>query len=198
MNEHKFPIESFIGGWYIPEEVCDGLVKVFNNRDYKINTKSGKMVENGKVVENKDKKDSLDLMLPPEINPFLIKEVINYRYFLQQCLIKYTEKYPEAANIGHIDINDDLQLQHYKPGGGFKTWHFERTGLITRNRVLVFMTYLNDVDDGGTEFKFQNLTSPAKKGLTLIWPSDWTHTHRGQISKTKEKYIITGWYTYNE
>jgi hypothetical protein len=58
------------------------------------------------------------------------------------------------------------------------------------------MTYLNDVNDGGTEFLYQKITSPAKKGLTLIWPADWTHTHRGQISKTKEKSIITGWFNY--
>jgi hypothetical protein len=29
------------------------------------------------------------------------------------------------------------------------------------------MTYLNDVPDGGTEFKYQKIISPAKKGLTL-------------------------------
>jgi hypothetical protein len=33
------------------------------------------------------------------------------------------------------------------------------------------MTYLNDVDDGGTDFLYQKLTTPAKKGLTLIWPA---------------------------
>ena len=34
------------------------------------------------------------------------------------------------------------------------------------------------------------------KGLTIIWPTDFTHTHSGQISKTHEKYIITGWVEY--
>ena len=63
-------------------------------------------------------------------------------------------------------------------------------------RSLVFMTYLNDVEDGGTEFLYQNLTIPAKKGLTLIWPAFFTHTHKGQISKTKEKYIVTGWFNH--
>ena len=44
---------------------------------------------------------------------------------------------------------------------------------------LVFMTYLNTVTDlGGTAFKYQNLEVQAEKGLTLIWPSDWTHTHK--------------------
>ena len=57
------------------------------------------------------------------------------------------------------------------------------------------MTYLNDVDDGGTEFLYQNLITPAEKGLTLIWPAGFTHTHRGVVSQTKTKYIATGWYS---
>ena len=59
------------------------------------------------------------------------------------------------------------------------------------------MTYLNDVDDGGeTEFYYQKLKVKPRKGLTLIWPADWTHTHRGLSSPTQEKYIITGWLNY--
>ena len=88
-------------------------------------------------------------------------------------------------------------LQYYPPGGGFKTWHSERINPIASKRVFVFMTYLNDVEDGGTDFYYQKLTTPAKKGLTLIWPTDFTHTHSGQISDTHEKYIITGWFGYN-
>ena len=30
------------------------------------------------------------------------------------------------------------------------------------------MTYLNNVENGGTEFYYQNLRVEAKKGLTLI------------------------------
>jgi hypothetical protein len=59
------------------------------------------------------------------------------------------------------------------------------------------MTYLNDVTDGGgTEFFHQNITTTAVKGKTLIWPSDWTFTHRGQVSPTQDKYIITGWFSF--
>ena len=62
-------------------------------------------------------------------------------------------------------------------------------------RHLVFMTYLNSVDDGGeTEFLHQNIKVKPKKGLTLIWPADWTHTHRGVVSPSQDKYILTGWY----
>jgi len=60
---------------------------------------------------------------------------------------------------------------------------------------LTFMTYLNTViDRGGTEFYYQKLVHEAKTGKTLIWPVDWTHTHRGVVSPTQDKYIITGWF----
>ena len=59
------------------------------------------------------------------------------------------------------------------------------------------MTYLNDIDDGGgTEFKLQEMKVKAEKGKTIIWPSDWTHTHRGIVSPSKEKYIVTGWWSF--
>jgi hypothetical protein len=59
------------------------------------------------------------------------------------------------------------------------------------------MTYLNDVESGGeTEFLYQNLKIKPQKGLTLIWPTDWTHTHRGIPSMEEEKMIVTGWVHY--
>ena len=61
------------------------------------------------------------------------------------------------------------------------------------------MTYLNTVtDEGGTHFVHQNRTINAVKGKTVIWPSDWPWTHKGLISQTQEKYIITGWYNFNK
>ena len=61
------------------------------------------------------------------------------------------------------------------------------------------MTYLNDISDrGGTAFFHQKLEVQPEKGLTLIWPADWTHTHRGVVSMTEEKYIITGWCVFKE
>ena len=59
------------------------------------------------------------------------------------------------------------------------------------------MTYLNDVDDGGeTEFLYQDVKTKAVKGKTVIFPVEWTHTHRGIPSPTQDKYIITGWFSF--
>lgn len=59
------------------------------------------------------------------------------------------------------------------------------------------MIYLNTVENGGgTEFKYYNHVEKAEKGKLLIWPPDFTHTHRGLPSETEEKYILTGWYEF--
>ena len=57
----------------------------------------------------------------------------------------------------------------------------------------MFITYLNDVPNGGTEFYYQDYTVRALKGNTVLFPAGLTHKHRGQISDDHEKYIITGW-----
>ena len=193
MKEYKLPLDSFIGGWFINKTDCDDLVKYFKDTPNKFKSK-GYVFNYGKNMINKKVKDSLDLPISPKqlSSPFK-----NYRDKLQDCLEKYLSRYPESNELERFNINDDYNIQYYKPKGGFKKWHCERGGLLDVKRILVFMTFLNDAPDGGTMFKYQKLTIPAKKGLTLIWPTDFTHTHKGQISKTHEKYIITGWYSFN-
>ena len=55
---------------------------------------------------------------------------------------------------------------------------------------------MNDVPNGGTHFKYFNHTEKAEKGKTVIFPSDWTHTHVGQITNEHEKTITTGWISH--
>ena len=59
------------------------------------------------------------------------------------------------------------------------------------------MFYLNTVEEGGgTEFKYFDHIEKGEKAKLVIWPSDFTHTHRGIPSPTEEKYIFTGWYAF--
>ena len=192
MKEYKLPLDSFIGGWFIDKTICDDLVKYFKDTPNKFKSK-GYVFNYGRNMINKKVKDSLDL---PISSKQLSPPFKNYRDKLQDCLEKYLSRYPESNELERFNINDDYNIQYYKPKGGFKKWHCERGGLLDVKRILVFMTFLNNAPDGGTMFKYQKLTIPAKKGLTLIWPTDFTHTHKGQISKTHEKYIITGWYSF--
>jgi prolyl 4-hydroxylase len=181
--------DSFIQGWYIDNAICNDLLDYYNNPA--IEKYVGLMGPNGPTPQSKE---SLDVsVLPNSI------EIQPYSKELKKCLDLYYDKFYHSGGSRGYSMKENVNIQHYGIGGGFKIWHCERASAdnIIRDRHLVFMTYLNDVDDGGTEFLYQNLIIKAEKGLTLIWPADWTHTHKGQISYTKEKTIITGWLSYN-
>lgn len=185
LKEYKTPKESFLGGWFIPEKICDDLISYYD--EFKDKTIQG-VCGNGEI--KKSTKDSTDLTIHSDNWD---KEIENYRAYLQQVLDLYIKRYPEVDKYDHFNVQA-ANIQKYKPNGGFKEWHCERSTKELSTRVLVFMTYLNNVKDGGTKFKYQKIITPAKKGLTLIWPTDFTHTHVSQIVN-KEKMIITGWFS---
>ena len=179
----------------MPEKICDDIIEYFiSNKDLQEKGVSVSNVEDKNYANTHtiNIKESTDITI---LENNISEPFVSYRILLQECLDNYIKKY-EYVNLNNkFNINTPYNIQYYKPNEGFKKWHFENAD--NRDKLLVFMTYLNDCDDGGTEFKYQDLITPAKKGLTLIWPTNWTHTHKGQISKTKEKYIITGWYNFN-
>ena len=85
------------------------------------------------------------------------------------------------------------------PGQHFQKIHSERAELITLQRIFAFMTFLNDMKGGGsTYFNHYDLNIKPKKGLTLLWPAEWTHIHKGNVLKSGLKYIITGWLTFSK
>lgn len=180
---------SFIAGWFLPGELCDEIVNVFE--DHKHLTRPGAFGGTGDV--DKNFKDSVDLSVYADYfePPFDL-----YRKYLQQCLDNYLDIFKWCNEQPRFDIREHYNIQWYPVNGGFKAWHFENDTEIVNHRSLVFMTYLNDVPDGGTEFLYQDLKIPAQKGLTLLWPPFWTHTHRGIVSSTKEKMIVTGWFNF--
>ena len=191
MKEHNFSFESLLGGWYINNDVCDNLINLFNNNkdlQTRVNRESGTVYGPMSVL-----KKSYDITVKPHVS---IQEVDDYKVELQKVLQIYKDRYKIDKWLYYFGI-EALNIQYYPKTEGYFSLHCENTGhLNVKDRCLVFMTFLNDVDDGGTVFPIQKTIVPAKKGLTLIWPAYFTHPHRGQISKTKEKYIITGWYKF--
>lgn len=181
--------QDFIQGWYLPDDICDSLIKLFE--DNKKLQHPGCMTYKKTYGVHKDLKDSTDIKISPA--RLDIPEINTYIRYLKHFAAQYYKIYPEV-NFAKLYLREELHLQRYKPNQGFKAYHWERGGGeqgITRE--LVWMTYLNNVKNGGTEFKYQKLKTKAKKGLTIIWPAAYTHTHRGIVSKTETKYIITGW-----
>ena len=183
MKKFNLPKETFIGGWFMDDRVIDGMNKfVEENRDEFKNTRV-----------NPNLKTCKEIGINPNSN--IYGELRHYQSALHEVIRQYVTDFMSWNYVFHCQINEIYNIQWYDKGQGFKRWHCERStnDPLFFERSLVFMTYLNDVDDGGTEFYYQNCEIKARKGLTLIWPADWTHTHRGVVSYTKEKKIITGW-----
>jgi hypothetical protein len=171
--------------------ICDDLIDLFNKRDDKYPGESYRGVD-------LDVKESTDLSIPVT-QQLTIPSVSNYIEQLSNCVVEYINKFPWCNEYGGWGLTESLNIQYYKPGEAYHAYHCERCNHMQplASRHLVWMTYLNDVtDEGGTEFYHQEFIVTPKKGKTLIWPVDWTYTHRGIPSPTQEKYIITGWFSY--
>ena len=183
---------NFIGSWLIESKLCDEITTYFENNQQKQVQGS---TSNGFNLKFKDRKDIT--ILPKELS--LPKNEIYKKYFeiLFECYKDYNLQWPFLASIiDHLEIGN-FNIGKYLPGQHFQKIHCERSSLSTLHRLFAFMTYLNDVEEGGsTYFNHYDLDIKPKKGLTLIWPAEWTHSHKGNVLKSGTKYIITGWLTF--
>lgn len=178
--------KHFIAGFYTDSDVIDTIQDFFDS----VHPWPGEQGADGNVDETVKK--SLDRTLYGFLKGSYTNEV------LYPALQEYLKLYEWANNTYIFDVIEEINVQRYNPGGGFYKYHFERDTPLSSYRHLVFMTYLNDVNDGGeTEFYHQNLKIKPEKGLTVIWPSDWTHVHKGIPSMTETKTIVTGWLSYD-
>ena len=72
--------------------------------------------------------------------------------------------------------------------------HPKNTDCENLHRVLFFILYLNTVERGGeTEFFYQKKCVYPKAGSVVIAPGGFTHTHRGNMPLSHDKYILTSW-----
>ena len=117
-----------------------------------------------------------------------------YQAELNGFIDLYLDKYKFFEYGGMFTSRHLPQIQWYKPGEGYHKWHIDGAQMNSCDRAMVYMTYLNDVTEGGgTMFMHQDVTTKAVKGKTLIFPAGYTHLHKGEISQTQHKYILTGW-----
>jgi hypothetical protein len=192
MDKHEInDSDSFVAGWYFENiNLCDKIIEFFKMHPDK---KFGKVGHDKQYGVNQKVKTSIECGFG--------ESDLRFEYYqeLQKICELYIEKYPYCNSYSPWKIVEDVNIQFYPLGGGFHSWHTERYTSAPPNsaRHLVFMTYLNTITDGGeTEFFHQKIRIKPEKGLTIIWPADWTYTHRGIPSYSQEKIIVTGWFSY--
>jgi len=105
----------------------------------------------------------------------------------------YSEKYSTLYTLSPQTIRT-IKIQKTNVGEGYHKWHCENDNPQNGRRVLAFILYLNTVREGGeTEFLYYPKRIKAKQGRIILWPSGFTHTHRGNPPISNTKYIMTGW-----
>ena len=180
--------------------VCDTLIRCFEE------CRSLGHVHRGRLGMQKvrpELKDSYDLSLsnvPAALRNRYAAAFDAYFSALGEFAVEYMEHFPHLkTHTRSCSINESPNIQHYPPGGGFFEEHFESAGPSVAKRVLTFQTYLNDIrEGGGTRFVYQDLVTRPARGKTVLWPAGYTHVHCGQVAPREDKYIITGWWSYDE
>jgi len=129
------------------------------------------------------------------VNPILLPA-------LDKMTVAYKQSHPFLNDISPWQLHPWYNLQYYSEGQGYSALHCEHDSNYidkgsdgSRDRVLVWMIYLNNAECG-TNFPEQRLTITPEEGLGVLWPSYWTHPHQGVTPNIGDKYIATGSFNF--
>ncbi|HEY1287011.1 MAG TPA: 2OG-Fe(II) oxygenase [Burkholderiales bacterium] len=191
MSASSPAMDTFIREYMLSDpSICDALVELFKKAVAANLVLPG--VVGADVVDPKWKR-STDLGMGVAEKHWNLRE-FRFDAYMQEVsgfINRYIEEL--VSHGGSFQLKYPPQIQWYKPGEGFYAWHVDGAHGHT-DRALVFTTYLNDVTDGGgTEFHYQRKVTSPVKGNTVIFPAALTHVHRGVVSPTQHKYLLTGW-----
>lgn len=177
----------------ISKNFCEYCIEFFN-----INTHLHYSGISGKESDPKYLTDTELTLYFSELKNPIIPKLLSY---LTETTEEYKKLNPCLNIIDSWKLHPSFQIQKYKPGECYFGEHCEHGstsyGNNISNRIISWTIYLNDVlDGGGTKFTQYNYTIEARQGNLIFFPASWTHMHKGIVSNTEEKYIMTGWYCY--
>jgi hypothetical protein len=175
----------------LDKESCLNIIKYFENNP----NKQYRGIVGYKKLVDENQKLTTDMTFPLPYNEDGIETE-----FLNMLLIELNKNVKDyILNTSLSDKNDKLilktiQIQKYTKDVGIFETHTDCECEDGKTyRVITFIWYLNDVDNGGeTEF-FGNYLIKPEQGKLLLFPSDWFIPHKGRIPISSDKYIVTGW-----
>lgn len=121
----------------------------------------------------------------------LNEELKKYSNF---CIKKYHNYF---LSLNPFIRDTGFDILKYDKGSHYYRWH--RDNIIQdyhkKNdgyRMITYIWYLNDVNEGG-ETCFYNYKVKPKKGRLLLFPSSWQYNHKAETPISNHKYAIVGW-----
>ena len=141
---------NFIGCWNLKDEnLCKNIINFFEKN--KQSHVKGVLGKAGEVDESRKK--SIDMnILPKDLNKDEFKCLKDYMYKLFDCYQDYKEIWPFLNETFPVVDVPSFNIQKYEKGGHFGAMHCERDGIAFMHRVFAWMTYLNNVEDGGETY----------------------------------------------
>ena len=213
----------------LSNDFCEKFINDFNQSPYKNEGRTGGGVEKSKKISediylNEHSEFSEQLHTILQATTSCLQDYLSKYIFSIISGISLTLKHPVTGiptqltqdNFDEIGKPNLLNLMKYlfrlapvnaqkyqRDIGNYGYWHSEiypqPNGNEPLHRVLLFLIYLNDVEDGGeTEFYYQDKIIKPKAGTIVIAPCGFTHTHRGNVPRSDDKYVLTSWMMYNK
>lgn len=191
---HTF--ENFImtqEGFFTQEE-CNDVIRCFDRFQSVGLTVNRQQQGNRSQEKNDDQLYFSSLLSEQELDVTELAPFYTFTdKFWSDAYAAYAEKYGVLSNIATQTIRL-LKVQKTGVGGGYHLWHNEDDTVQNMRRVMTFILYLNEIEEGGeTEFLYYPKRVKPSTGRLLLWPAGYTHAHRGNPPLSGTKYILTGW-----
>ena len=173
----------------LSKETCKGIIDLFESLpQYKGVTGGGLNTDVKRTFEVKIQGD-----VWKEYDDILCKSL--YRA-VDDYSIQLINKCNNTTLTDKTLTDSGYQIQKYIKYDGFYKWHSdERINNEKSSRTITFLWYLNDIDEGGETYFYNGKVKP-EAGKLILFPATWTYNHKGNMPKSHDKYIITGWISY--
>jgi hypothetical protein len=163
------------------KDICDVYINLFQK------AKEASMVQDAGLTDT-ERKDSSFLLC--DVN---LDANNDFNLMLNDYVNQYNNDFSILNQYKMISYLN--KMQETEIGGGYHLWHNENNNVTSFSRILTWLFYFNDVEEGGeTELLYQHMRVKPQAGRLVIFPAYFTHTHRGNPPISNTKYIATGWY----
>lgn len=202
----------------LSEELCDEIINKFEEQEENKGPGHTFGGVQPKIKDTTDYNIDIEITNPKwlRIRDALIAELINNIKIYVSKLDTHMYR-SQPTDINDLNSNhkkeifkelnekglffETIMVQKYNANMGRYVYHndFSSESDKKRYRVLTYIYYLNDVDEGGETQFWDNYKIKPQKGKLVLFPASWTYPHSGLMPISHDKYIITGWiYTHSD
>ena len=128
-----------------------------------------------------------------------IKKMKLWKFLVDKTILvinDYLKQHPELNLTTDPFALSNIRFKKFNKGKSFGSWHSEHC-IDYPHRILNIMYYLSD-HNCGTKF-YDGEVVLSEKGRAVVFPSYFTHTHKGQVCPDgKTRYILTGYIEFTK